>query len=47
MPTNVDDIIKNLSPERRKKIDARAAELTAEVERRAKKTRPKRNRGRS
>ena len=30
MPRNVDDIMKGLSPERRKKIEARAAELIAE-----------------
>jgi DNA-binding XRE family transcriptional regulator len=30
MPTNVDDIIKKLSPARRKKVEARAAELMAE-----------------
>lgn len=30
MPTNVNDIIKNLPPERRKKVEARAAELMAE-----------------
>lgn len=30
MPTNVDDIIKNLSPGRRKKVEARAAALIAE-----------------
>lgn len=30
MPTNVDDIIKSLSPARRKKVEARAAELIAE-----------------
>ena len=30
MPTNVDDIIKNLSPERRERIEARAAVLIAE-----------------
>lgn len=30
MPTNVDDIIKNLSPERRERIKARAAVLIAE-----------------
>ena len=30
MPTNVDDIIKKLSPTQRKKVGARAAELIAE-----------------
>lgn len=30
MPTNVDDIIGRLSPPRRKKVEARAAELAAE-----------------
>lgn len=30
MAKNVDDIIKNLSPARRKKVEARAAELIAE-----------------
>ena len=30
MPTNVNDIINNLSPARRKKVEARAAELIAE-----------------
>jgi DNA-binding XRE family transcriptional regulator len=30
MPTNVDDIIKKLSPARRKKVEARAAQLIAE-----------------
>jgi DNA-binding XRE family transcriptional regulator len=30
MPTNVEDIIKGLSPARRKKVEARAAELIAE-----------------
>jgi hypothetical protein len=30
IPTNVDDIIKQLSPTRRKKVEARAAELIAE-----------------
>ena len=30
MATNVDDIIKKLSPARRKKVEARAAELIAE-----------------
>src|SRR6266581_4284231 len=30
MPTNVDDIIRKLSPARRKKVEARAAELIAE-----------------
>jgi transcriptional regulator with XRE-family HTH domain len=30
MPTNVDDIIKKLSPTQRKKVEARAAELIAE-----------------
>jgi len=30
MPTNVDDIIKSLSPARRKKVEARAVELIAE-----------------
>ena len=30
MPTNVDDIIKKLSPAQRKKVEARAAELIAE-----------------
>lgn len=30
MPTNVNDIIKGLSPARRKKVEARAAELIAE-----------------
>ena len=30
MPTNVDDIIKNLSPTQRKKVEARAAQLIAE-----------------
>lgn len=30
MPTNVDTIIKGLSPARRKKVEARAAELIAE-----------------
>jgi len=29
MPTNVNDIIKKLSPARRKKVEARAAELVA------------------
>jgi DNA-binding XRE family transcriptional regulator len=30
MPTNVNDIIKKLSPERRKKVEVRAAQLIAE-----------------
>jgi transcriptional regulator with XRE-family HTH domain len=30
MPTNVDDIIKKLSPAQRKKVEARAAELISE-----------------
>jgi transcriptional regulator with XRE-family HTH domain len=30
MPTNVDDVIKKMSPAKRKKIEARAAELMAE-----------------
>lgn len=30
MPTNVDDLIKRLSPGQRKKVEARAAELMAE-----------------
>jgi DNA-binding XRE family transcriptional regulator len=30
MPTNVDDIIRKLSPAQRKKVEARAAELIAE-----------------
>jgi DNA-binding XRE family transcriptional regulator len=30
MPTNVDDIIKELSPVQRKKVEARAAQLIAE-----------------
>jgi len=30
MPTNVDDIIRKLSPARRKKVDSRAAQLIAE-----------------
>lgn len=30
MPTNVDDLIKRLSPVQRKKVEARAAELMAE-----------------
>src|ERR1700677_3246223 len=30
MPTNVDDIIRKLSPARRKKVEARAAQLIAE-----------------
>lgn len=30
MPTNVDDIIKKLSPAQRKKVEARAAQLIAE-----------------
>jgi DNA-binding XRE family transcriptional regulator len=30
MPTNVDDIIKKLSPAQRKKVEARAAQLVAE-----------------
>lgn len=30
MPTNVNDIIKRLSPARRKKVEARAAQLVAE-----------------
>ena len=30
MPTNVDDIIKDLSPAQRKKVEARAAQLRAE-----------------
>jgi DNA-binding XRE family transcriptional regulator len=30
MPTNVDDIIKKLSPARRKKVEVRAAQLIAE-----------------
>jgi DNA-binding XRE family transcriptional regulator len=30
MPTNVDDIIKKLSPARRKKVEARAGQLIAE-----------------
>src|SRR6266849_6337536 len=30
MPTNVDEIIRKLSPARRKKVEARAAELIAE-----------------
>ena len=30
MTTNIDDIIMNLSPERRKKVEARAAQLIAE-----------------
>lgn len=30
MPANVDDIIKSLSPARRRKVEARAAELIAE-----------------
>jgi DNA-binding XRE family transcriptional regulator len=30
MPTNVDDIIKKLSPARRKKVEARAAQFIAE-----------------
>jgi DNA-binding XRE family transcriptional regulator len=30
MPTNVDDIIKGLSPAQRKKVEARAAQLIAE-----------------
>jgi hypothetical protein len=30
MPTNVNDIIRNLSPARRKKVEARAAQLIAE-----------------
>jgi hypothetical protein len=31
MPTNVDDIIRKLSPAQRKKVEARAAQLIAEV----------------
>ena len=31
MPTNVDDLIKRLSPVQRKKVEARAAELMAEA----------------
>jgi DNA-binding XRE family transcriptional regulator len=30
MPTNVDDIVKSLSPAQRKKVEARAAQLIAE-----------------
>jgi hypothetical protein len=30
MPTNVDDIIRKLSPAQRKKLEARAAQLIAE-----------------
>lgn len=30
MPTNVDDVIKKLGPARRKKVEARAAQLIAE-----------------
>ena len=31
MPTNVDDLLKRLSPVQRKKVEARAAELMAEA----------------